>query len=67
MGMPFASPCTKICTLDARGDICLGCARSIDEIAGWAQASAAQRAAILDQLPGRLALLQSYEKEQAQL
>jgi hypothetical protein len=55
--MPIASPCTKICTLDPRGEICLGCARTIDEITGWAQASEAQRAAIVRQLPQRRAAL----------
>ncbi len=39
------SPCVKICTLDARSRMCLGCGRSIDEIARWTAMSAAERAA----------------------
>lgn len=39
------SPCIGVCALD--GLICLGCGRSVDEIEAWAQASTAERAAIL--------------------
>jgi len=38
------SPCIKICTLDARSGLCLGCGRTIDEIARWTAISAAERA-----------------------
>ena len=30
-----ASPCRHICQLDPAGDTCLGCGRTLDEIAGW--------------------------------
>lgn len=33
-----ASPCTKVCTLDANG-VCLGCGRSLTEIASWSRMS----------------------------
>jgi predicted Fe-S protein YdhL (DUF1289 family) len=49
------SPCTKVCTLDARSGLCLGCGRTIDEIARWSAMSAAERARIMAELPGRLA------------
>jgi predicted Fe-S protein YdhL (DUF1289 family) len=49
------TPCVKICTLDARSRICLGCGRSIDEIASWIALSAAERARIMAELPARLA------------
>ena len=29
---PMETPCVKICTLDARSGLCLGCGRTIDEI-----------------------------------
>ena len=41
-----ASPCVDICTLDD-DDICLGCARSIDEICAWGAASDDERKQIL--------------------
>jgi len=49
-----ASPCNQICTLDA-DDVCLGCGRTIDEIAAWGTLPLAARVAILAALPGRLA------------
>jgi predicted Fe-S protein YdhL (DUF1289 family) len=59
---PVASPCINVCRMDARSGLCLGCARSLDEIAGWAQASNAQRLAIVRQLPLRRAQLGWPEK-----
>ncbi len=47
------TPCTNICTLDARSGRCLGCARTVDEIARWGSMSAAERARIMSELPGR--------------
>lgn len=29
------SPCTGVCRLDLRGEFCLGCKRTLDEIADW--------------------------------
>jgi predicted Fe-S protein YdhL (DUF1289 family) len=47
------TPCLKICTLDARRGICLGCGRTIDEIARWASMSATERTRIMNELPER--------------
>ena len=33
--MAKASPCTQLCSLDAESGWCLGCLRSIEEIATW--------------------------------
>jgi predicted Fe-S protein YdhL (DUF1289 family) len=49
------TPCVKICTLDARSGLCLGCGRTIDEIARWSTMSAAERARVMAELPARLA------------
>jgi predicted Fe-S protein YdhL (DUF1289 family) len=49
------TPCVKICTLDARSGLCLGCGRTVDEIARWIEISAAERARIISELPWRLA------------
>ena len=48
------SPCVKICTLDARSGLCLGCGRTIDEIARWASMSDEERRRIMAELPARL-------------
>lgn len=44
------TPCVKICTLDARAGRCLGCGRTLDEIARWGAMTAAERAAVMDRL-----------------
>jgi uncharacterized protein len=48
------TPCVKICTLDARNGLCLGCGRTIDEIARWATMSASERSRVMGELPARL-------------
>jgi predicted Fe-S protein YdhL (DUF1289 family) len=48
-----ASPCVNICRMDAKSGYCEGCRRSIDEIASWSSYSAAQKRAVLAQLPAR--------------
>ena len=55
------SPCVKICTLDARSGLCLGCGRTIDEIARWTAMTAAERARVMSELPARLAAAKSAE------
>ena len=47
------TPCTKVCVMDADNRYCLGCWRTLGEIAGWGEMSDAGRAAVLAQLPAR--------------
>jgi len=47
------SPCVKVCTLDTGTGRCLGCGRTIDEIARWTEMSTAERARIMRELPTR--------------
>ena len=35
MTAPVASPCISVCRLDADTGFCVGCLRTIDEIAAW--------------------------------
>lgn len=51
------SPCIKICTVHPEARLCVGCLRSIDEIAGWSRMSVDERRAVLAELPGRAGLL----------
>lgn len=44
--MPL-SPCTDVCHIEEVSGLCLGCLRTLDEIASWAQASEAEQIAIL--------------------
>jgi len=47
------SPCLGICLMDPATRICRGCLRTIDEIRGWYEASAADKRAILERLAAR--------------
>ena len=47
------SPCTKVCVMDAENRYCLGCRRTLGEIARWSEMADAERAAIMAQLPAR--------------
>lgn len=51
--MTIESPCIRICTLDASGELCLGCFRTLDEIVAWTGLSEAERAGVLARLPAR--------------
>jgi predicted Fe-S protein YdhL (DUF1289 family) len=44
------SPCIAVCQLDAAGAYCLGCKRTIAEIARWSGMSDAQRREVLARL-----------------
>ena len=48
------SPCIKVCTMDAASGFCIGCGRTLDEIARWGGMSDAERIAIMRALPARL-------------
>ena len=61
---PVASPCVSVCVLDPAGTgICVGCGRSLDEIAAWVELDNAQRRAVLARLPQRLAALRERNRE----
>jgi uncharacterized protein len=50
------SPCIKVCVLDAQPDgesVCIGCGRTIDEIAGWSRMSAADQLAACERAARR--------------
>lgn len=42
-----ASPCTGVCTVDRRENLCIGCLRTVDEIAHWRASDDDQRRHIL--------------------
>ncbi|NNF39764.1 MAG: DUF1289 domain-containing protein [Woeseiaceae bacterium] len=46
------SPCNSICTLDD-DNYCLGCKRTLDEIARWALMDADEQWAVVAALPSR--------------
>jgi uncharacterized protein len=52
-----ASPCNDICRIDERSGRCLGCYRTLDEIARWSTMSDEHKRAVLDALPERRRML----------
>lgn len=48
------SPCVKLCVIHPEERLCVGCFRTIDEIATWSRMTAAERAGVLADLPARV-------------
>jgi uncharacterized protein len=53
--MAIETPCNKVCAVDPVSALCVGCGRTLDEIASWLAFSAEQRSRIMAELPRRLA------------
>ena len=51
------SPCIKVCVMDPQRGVCLGCCRSLDEIAAWGGMPEAERERIMRELGARRASL----------
>ena len=47
------SPCIKVCQMDPLRGLCLGCKRTLDEIARWPSMSDSERDALLEDLKDR--------------
>jgi len=48
------TPCIKVCTLDSASGLCVGCGRTLDEIARWGGMDDLERTRIIRQLKQRL-------------
>jgi predicted Fe-S protein YdhL (DUF1289 family) len=48
------TPCTHVCVVHPTLKLCIGCGRSLDEIARWIDFDNAERSLIMAQLPPRL-------------
>ena len=54
------SPCISVCILDPAGtNVCIGCGRTLDEVAAWSQMTNAQRREVVARAPARLAALRA--------
>ena len=51
-----ASPCTSVCSIDPVTGLCVGCFRTIDEIAGWIDLGTDARRAVIAAVAGRRTL-----------
>ena len=50
---PYNSPCTDVCAIDDDTGWCIGCGRTMNEIATWATMSDAARTKVLSELDAR--------------
>jgi uncharacterized protein len=57
MASSLASPCIQVCCVEPVSGICLGCYRTLPEIATWARKSDGERADIMAELPTRMTKL----------
>ena len=51
----ISSPCIKVCAVSGQTGQCIGCGRTLQEIARWGAMDEAERKAIMAALPARLA------------
>lgn len=54
MTSTMETPCVAVCMMDPKTKMCLGCGRTLPEIARWRRMETAERHAIMDTLPQRM-------------
>ena len=54
-GIDVPSPCTNVCTIDAVTGLCVGCLRTLDEIARWGSLDVETKRAVWAELAIRRA------------
>jgi uncharacterized protein len=47
------SPCINVCQMNPETGLCMGCLRTLDEIAGWLDFSDARKREVLAQIAAR--------------
>lgn len=55
--MPIETPCIRVCVVDADSEHCVGCGRTLSEIACWTTLTNDARRQIMAALPHRLQTL----------
>jgi predicted Fe-S protein YdhL (DUF1289 family) len=50
---PIPTPCIKVCVIDGESGLCMGCYRTLTEVAAWARLDQDVREGILRELPSR--------------
>ncbi|WP_291869288.1 DUF1289 domain-containing protein [Bradyrhizobium sp.] len=53
--MSKETPCIAVCIIDPRSSLCLGCGRTLPEIARWHRMESAERLAVMALLAARMA------------
>ncbi|HEY8337233.1 MAG TPA: DUF1289 domain-containing protein [Tardiphaga sp.] len=52
--MSIETPCIAVCIIDPKTRLCLGCGRTLPEIARWHRIERAERLDIMAALPARM-------------
>ena len=52
--MSKETPCVAVCIMEPRSGLCLGCGRTLPEIARWPRLTSAERLAIMAELNRRM-------------
>ena len=52
--MSKETPCIAVCMMDPKTNLCLGCGRTLPEIARWHRMERAERLAVMAQLSARM-------------
>ncbi len=55
----ISTPCVQICVVDPVSALCIGCGRTLGEIAGWGAMSEEERIAAMATLETRLVAMRS--------
>jgi predicted Fe-S protein YdhL (DUF1289 family) len=50
---PIETPCVRVCAVDGKSGLCLGCFRTLAEIARWSRFEPQERARLMVELPQR--------------
>lgn len=51
----ISTPCLKVCAVSGQSGLCVGCGRTLREIAAWGSYDEPRRLQIMAELPARLA------------
>ncbi len=51
----IATPCVQICVIDGESGLCLGCYRTLKEVAAWSRFTDEERGRLMIALPARRA------------
>jgi predicted Fe-S protein YdhL (DUF1289 family) len=53
--MSKETPCIAVCMIDPKTNLCLGCGRTLPEIARWHRMDSAERLSLMEGLAARMA------------
>jgi len=60
------SPCVQLCVMHPTAELCMGCFRTVDEIANWSGMDPDKRKSLMVDLPNRKSLVINQRKRRRQ-